>query len=285
MRLAEQVDRCAGMNRDRFEREYVDPSRPVILTDAISHWRAVGRWTPQFFKSKYGQLRVKVDDEVMVLGELVDRIEASTSDRPAPYLHNQLLAEWPPELLDDIRPMPDCTRPNWLESRLFPSREDLSFVEVYIGGRGARFPVLHYDGWHTHAFLMQLHGDKEYVAFAPDQGAFMYPREGLEVNKSKIDDVTDPDLVAFPLFGQAEGVRLQLHPGETLFIPAGWWHTARILSPSVTVSINAVNRANATAFRRDYCANLARRSRLRALAVEAALFLGQLTGLFEIPIF
>jgi hypothetical protein len=280
--LAEQIDRRAGLSRERFEREYLHPPRPVILTDAISHWRALGRWTPQFFKREYGHLRVKVDSETMLLGDLVDRIEASTNDSPAPYLRNQLLAEWPPELLAEVLPMPDCTRPNWLESRFFPSRDRLSSVEVYIGGRGARFPLLHYDAWHTQAFLMQLYGDKEYVAFAPDQSRFMYPRDGQEVNKSQINDAVNPDLEAFPLFGQAQGVRFQLHPAETLFVPAGWWHTARILSPSVTVSINEVDRTNATAFRRDYCASMARRLPLRALAVRAALFVGQITGLFDL---
>ena len=96
------------------------PPRPVILTDAISHWRAMGRWTPQFFKDEYGDLEVVVDGEAMALGELVDRVEKSTEDNPAPYLRNQALAEWPPELLAEVSPMPDCTKPNWLESRLFP---------------------------------------------------------------------------------------------------------------------------------------------------------------------
>lgn len=282
MWLAEEIDRRSGLSREGFEREYMRPPRPVIVTDAISHWRALGRWTPQFFKTEYGHLSVKVDDETMVLGDLIDRIEASTPDAPAPYLHNQLLADWPPELFAEVLPMPQCSQPNWLESRFFPSRDSLSFVEVYIGGRGARFPRIHYDGWHTHAFLMQLYGDKEYVAFAPDQGPFMYPLGGREINKSQVTNAVDPDLEKFPLFDRVQGMRFQLHPGETLFVPAGWWHTAYILSPSVTVSINVVNRANGTAFRRDYCENLARRSRLRALAVWAALAVGQATRLFEI---
>ena len=103
----------------------------------------------------------------MTLGDLIDRVEASTDDNPAPYLRNQALAEWPPELSADVFPMPECTQPNWLESRFFPSGESMSSVEVYIGGQGAQFPVLHYDGLHTHAFLMQLYGDKEYIVVQP----------------------------------------------------------------------------------------------------------------------
>ena len=183
MQLTDQVDRRAGLTREQFARDYLSPLRPVILTDAISHWRAMGRWTPQFFKEQYGQLQVTVDGETMALRDLIDRIEVSTSDNPAPYLHNQPLAEWPPELFDEVSPMPECTQPNWLESRFFPSRHRLSSVEAYIGGKGAQFPVLHYDNLHTHAFLMQLYGDKEYIVFSPEQTPFMYPRAGLEIDQ------------------------------------------------------------------------------------------------------
>jgi len=279
MKLTDQIDRRSGLSPPEFRREYLDPLRPVILTDAIAHWPALGRWSPEFFKREYGELIVTVDGETMRLGDLIDRIEASSSANPAPYLRNQALSEWPPELLSDVLPMPDCTRPNWFESRLFPSRRKMTSIEAYIGGEGAHFPVLHWDGLHTHAYLMQLYGDKEYIAFAPNQTRFMYPRGGGNV--SEIDDVLNPDLERFPLCDQAEGYRFQLHPGETLFVPSGWWHTARILSPSVTVSINGVNRPNGAAFRHDYQRELADRSAVAAWAVSAAVLVGGATRLFE----
>ena len=70
--------------------------------------------------------------------------------------------------------------------RSLPSRGDLSATEVYIGGSGASFPVLHYDNLHTHAFLMQLYGEKEYLAFRPDQAAFLYPRDRLRSMPSRL---------------------------------------------------------------------------------------------------
>ena len=274
MQLADQIDRRAGLSGEQFEREYLRPPRPVILTDAISHWRALGRWSPQFFKEEYGHLEVEVDGEAMALGDLIDRVEASTDDNPAPYLRNQVLAEWPPELFADVLRCRTAHGPTG--SRAACSRRGRScHPSRYTSGARARsFPVLHYDGLHTHAFLMQLYGEKEYIAFSPDQTAFMYPQDGDRGQQVRIDDVLHPDLAAFPLFDQAEGVRFRLHPGETLFVPAGWWHTARILSPSVTVSINCVNRANSPAFRHDYCASIARRSPVLGHAVRSVLVVG-----------
>src|SRR5205814_4104465 len=125
------------------------------------------------------------------------------------------------ELQTDIAPMPACTRPNWLEHPLISLRWPLTFVELYIGGAGARFPVLHYDGLHTHAFLMQLQGVKEYIAFAPEQSPLMYQKSAKNrPNISNVDNVEMPDLARFPRFAQATGVSFKLHPGEMLFVPS-----------------------------------------------------------------
>ena len=96
---------------------------------------------------------------------------------------------------------------------------------------------------------MQIEGVKEYVAFPPESE--VYPRD-LGSNVSQID-VENPDFDRHPLFARAAGFRFKLYPGETLFVPAGWWHTARILSPSITVSVNGVNAANWSSFFRDFC--------------------------------
>ena len=277
--IADDIDRLdwKALSPKAFRKRYLEAMKPVVVSGAMDHWGALNKWTPDFFRQNYGTRIVKVDEREWPLGELIDRIENSTAEKPAPYLRNELLARWPPELRADIQPMPPCTQPNWLESRAFPSRRPPTYVELYIGGRGAKFPVLHYDGMHTHAFLMQLYGEKEYLALAPDQARFVYPKAGEESNRSSIDDVEHPDPARFPLFAEASGIRFKLRPGETLFVPSGWWHTARILSTSITVSINGVNAPNWRAFVRDYCAYVASYSR-----IKAALLLPYLLGLGEV---
>ena len=254
----------SALGRDQFQREYALPLRPVVVTGGIDHWPAREKWTPDFFAQQHGSRVVVVDGQRWRLDDLIDQIRTSTPQRPAPYLRNQLLSKWAPELLADVLPMPECTRPNRLESRALLAGRDLTFVELSIGGAGASFPVLHYDNLHTHAFLMQLYGEKEYLALAPDQAEFLYPQEGIASNKSSVNDLEEPDLARFPLFDKAKGISFRLRPGETLFVPAGWWHTARILSTSITVSINGVGRANWPAFRKDLIVDMAESSAWRA---------------------
>ena len=58
-------------------------------------------------------------------------------------------------------------------------------------------------------------------------------------------------------------------------MPSGWWHTARILEPTITVSINTANATNWAAFRRDYLESIERHQpkwRTTAVAGYMTLF-------------
>ena len=257
--LLDHIDHHAWstIGRARYIREYVLPLNPVIITGGFDHWPARKKWTFDFFKNQYGGLPLEVDGKSLSMADLIDQVKASTLERPAPYLHNHLVNKLPAELHQDVQPMPECTSPNWLAHSMLKKWKDLTYIELYIGGTGAKFPMLHYDGLHTHAFLMQLQGVKEYIAFPPSQTPLMYAGHGgpYDENRSAIGNIESPDLTRFPLLTKASGVRFTLHPGETLFVPAGWWHTARILSPSITVSINGANAANWKDFSHDFCRN------------------------------
>jgi len=270
-RDSQPVDRQSGLTQRAFAAQYLRPQKPVIVTDAIDHWPAKRRWTPAFFREQYGSRRVTVDGVEYQLSQLLDLIERSSPSKPAPYLRNVVIEEWAPELVADIQPLPHHTQPNWFDSRFFPERPSMTSLELYIGGAGATFPTLHFDNLHTHAFLMQLFGTKEYVFYSPDQAPWLYPREGIEANKSSVDDLEHPDLARFPLFARAVAARCVLRAGEMLFVPAGWWHTARIVEPSITVSANTMNASNWKAFISDYDPRSTHRSRKHSALKSAYL--------------
>ncbi len=240
------------LKRSAEGRDYISARRPAVLAGAFEEWPARKTWSLQYLKERYGSFALAIDGQSVAMGEFIGRVLASTPEAPAPYLRNFSLANWPAELREGILPTPECTQPNWLASRWFPARQRMTDIELFIGGAGARFPVLHYDYWHAHAFLMQIEGVKEYLVFAPDQTPFLYEGPGGLKNKSLIDNIEAPDLARFPLCVEATGTRVELHPGEMLYIPAGWWHTVRILTPSITVSCDGANAANWALFKSDY---------------------------------
>ena len=259
------------LGAQRFESEYANGSKPVVIKGAFDHWPARKKWSIDFFRSEYGDREVQVDQKTWRMADLLGRIETSSAASPAPYLRNEMLERWPPALQADIAPIPLCAQRNWLESPAMRYIRRWRSLELYIGGAGAKFPVLHYDQFHLHAFLMQLQGEKEYLVYAPDQLEYMYRGEAGLDNKSKVDDPDLPDLQRFPKFAQAKGVRFKLYPGETLFVPCGWWHTAKILSTSITVSINGITQANWADFVEDISTDAGRSSALRGLVVRSRL--------------
>jgi len=249
------VERRAKLSAEEFSREHLMPRRPVVVTDALSHWKALGRWTPEFLREEFPDRLVNVDDVKRPLGPFIDEVLASTAENPAPYLRNEELSAVFPEIAEEIQPLPPYMKSNWLRREFRPPAKILQRIgspEIYIGGAGRSFPVIHFDWLHTHAFLMQLHGAKQYYVFGPDQTPFMYPVPD-DANRSQINNVEYPDVEKFPLFDQAKGYSFTLEPGELLFVPSGWWHTVRILSPSITISVNIANRSNWRQVREDFC--------------------------------
>jgi hypothetical protein len=60
------------------------------------------------------------------------------------------------------------------------------------------------------------------------------------------------------------------------------WHTARIVTTSITVSINGATSGNWLQYRQDYCASVAQRSRIRAALLAPYLdVLGVLLSIFD----
>jgi hypothetical protein len=242
------VERVSGMDYGTFVQKHLVPRRPVIFTDATREWKALKRWTPQFFKEQYGSKEVSIEmtGKRYIVGDVIDQIEKGDPANPAPYLHNLTIREFFPELLSDIQPSLIYTKNSWLEGwypteKIRARMRRLTPVEVYIGGVGGQFPILHYDVHFTHAFLSQIYGEKEYIFYAPDQTPYLYANGGM---KSAVNDILNPDMKRFPLFAKATPIKLNLHPGETLFIPGGWWHTARMTTASITVSYNIANGSN-----------------------------------------
>ena len=251
-----QVDRRTDLSAEQFRREYLNLNRPVVIEDALSGWPALEKWSPSFFASRYPDRKVVFRDQSSLpMRQFIDQVMSSTSAAPAPYWTNAPLAEHFPELMADINPGLKYFGPNWasrkfLHAGMSASLNRGAMMEIYIGGQGGAFPILHWDGLSTHAYLMQIYGVKKYWLWPPGETPFLYPGED-PVNLSPIPNVEAPDLEKFPLFGQARGGTLELHPGQMLFVPTRWWHTARMLTPSITLSINTMNTSNWANFAED----------------------------------
>src|SRR5215510_12130183 len=89
-----QIDKRENLTQQEFLHEYVFKGRPVVLKDATRSWKALGKWTPAFFRERYGNRMVPVFERkralttkgMVLLKEYVDEITSSTFEDRAKYL-------------------------------------------------------------------------------------------------------------------------------------------------------------------------------------------------------
>ena len=244
-----KLERVRGLSQKEFMERFVIPGKPAIIQDASSKWSALKKWEPAFWKQQYGSRTTVIDGKSYTLNEVVDLALKSNADHPAPYYRNIRLRDEYPELMADISPYPEVCGPNWFHSAAFyPIRNRVvgggGHYELFIGGEGRSFPFLHYDAPGAHTFIHQIIGYKKFILFAPEDGQYLYPAQGKSFSVSRIKDLDNLTNPEFPLYRNATRYEDQAGPGETLFMPSGWWHTAKMLSFSISLGIDATNESN-----------------------------------------
>ena len=239
------LERRGGLGVAAFIAEYRNPRRPVILTDATREWPIYGRGTPDYFRQRHGAHPLKVWGADMPLSDLLDLLAASSLEQPGPYPCKYEIAAEFRELLPEVSPRFAYSLPDRQGNRLVPQRlfSYVNNLEIFFGGPGGQFPYLHYDVFHLHAWITQLHGDKEFTIYAPGQERFLYVNPEIPW-QSSIKNHHKPDYERYPLLREAKSQKVVIHAGETLFLPCGWWHTARSLNLTISVAFDQLGPDN-----------------------------------------
>jgi hypothetical protein len=216
----------------------------------------------------------------MSFRQFIDGVAASTEEQPGPYMYRLFLHEDLPEALPDLIPQNPYTFPGRLASPLMLEywRRPDGYLKLLIGGAGGGFPVLHFDNENVHATVTEVYGVKDFVMFPPESGRFLYPDPEIP-NQSRIPDPLGVDLKEFPEFRQAKPLVARLWPGDMIFIPCKWWHTARVVTTSISIGTNIVERSNWSGFVRE---TARRREGVRyGLYIAFATVLGALLRVLE----
>ena len=109
-------------------------------------------------------------------------------------------------------------------------REDIRFPPIangfkrltlmFFGCKNSVTPM-HYDLDMDHVFHTVLHGKKRIVLFPNEESKNLYQHP---FNTRSYVNVDDPDFNKFPRLKDVTSYQEILYPGETLFIPSGYWH-------------------------------------------------------------
>lgn len=225
-----------------FKKEYYNPGVPVVIKNLAQDWPAQKKWNWEYFKMLVGDQKVplynnvKSDaytpintaDDYKTFGEYIDMI----SKGPAAwriFLFN--IFDHAPELIQDF---------SWPEHLM------KGFVKKYpmlfTGGQGS-ITHMHYDMDLSHIFHTQFCGRKRVLMFHHSEQYKLYrkPFEVLSMaDFSNYYENGKPDYDKFPALKLAEGFDFILEPGDTLFMPAGYWHHMEYLESGFAMSLRAL---------------------------------------------
>jgi len=251
---APSPERRSGLSSADFVQNYSKPNKPVVITKSIEDWPAM-QWTPQLFAREWGDRVFLIDGEEYTMAGHIDNVLASSEDNPAPYLKNVNVKSEFSELLSYIQPGLVYSTPNRLETKLVPQRiikrGEGRYTQLFIGGSGRSFPRLHWDAPSFHTWSALLYGKKEWILFAPEDSENLYVSEGAR-DVSQVQNVYDVDLEKFPKFSSTKPYKVIQEPGEVVFVPAGWWHTAKNLEPSITIAWDQLCKTSWSGFTEDF---------------------------------
>jgi hypothetical protein len=106
--------------------------------------------------------------------------------------------------------------------------------QIYVTTKGL-LTKAHYD--EESAFLTQMAGEKHVMMFSPADYDNLYPVHEGDVSghdRRCLADLRSPDFQRFPRLRRARAHEVVLRAGDTLFLPANWWHEMTALRASVT---------------------------------------------------
>ncbi len=212
----------------------IQRQQPAVIEDFAASWPALRRWAPEDLAERAGDRPVRVYDasfgepgrnymrnvDTMPFGRFLQQVLEQGRDLRM-FLYN--ISRQVPELLDDIE---------------FPQvglRFSRRFVFTFFGCRGSTTP-LHYDIDMGQVFHTVIQGRRRVRLFAPDQSRALY-RHPFTV-RSYVD-LDDPDLASWPALARVRGHEVVLEPGQTLYMPPGWWHEFHYLDAGIGVSLRA----------------------------------------------
>jgi len=265
------VEKKYGMTYKEFAKDHLFASKPVVIGDACKDWKAKDKFTPDFFKSEYGSRKVKVQGKHYKLEDFIDLMENATIENPAPYPCKLQIDRDYPELLPDISPRFKFSMPDWCHNILVkPFLLSAETYEIFFGSPGGQFPYVHYDYMGLHAFITQIYGVKEFTVIPPDQTPYVYP---VKYNTwvSEVPDIKNVDLEKYPLCANITPITFTIGPGETLFIPNGWWHTAHSLTATISVAQDSLNASNWNRFKAEVTTKIYGKSAILARMANAYL--------------
>lgn len=244
MDLSLHIDKVDRISPDEFREKYLKPQVPLVIKGMAANTAAGKKWSIRYFRETMGQHMVAVYDNRNARSAATAFTTPDMQMRFADYLdvisqpkHTDLriflfnMFRLNPALKDEF-PCPD----------IFSGTLD-QIGHMFFGGKDTAVRM-HYDIDMSNVLHTHFGGRKRVVLVAPEYSELLYR---LPFNTYSLVDVRKPDYKNYPALQLVKGYDFTLEPGDSLFMPSGYWHHMTYLEAGFSVSYRKM--ANSLAWR------------------------------------
>jgi len=231
-----------SVSPEQFATEIRDKAKPVVLRGAVNHWPAVSYKTAEELFSYLSSL-----DTQKLQPTYIGTQGVKGAFHYSQNLKGQNYQQIPETLTAALNrllrnPSPDGTYaqslpivdhiPGFIADHTFDIVPQGTQPRAWIGTQTT--VQTHFDANENIACVVL--GERDVTLFPPEQLAGLYPGPlevapgGVMVSLTSLDN---PDFKTHPRFEHTlkTAQRTRLTPGDALYIPYGWWHHIKALSP------------------------------------------------------
>ena len=241
------VDKVAAIDPEEFRVNYYDPMKPLIITGLAKQWPAYTKWNWDFFQEVVGQVEVGVynniksdaytpvnkADDYMKFGDYLNMVKNGPVGLRI-FLFN--IFQHAPQIVSDF---------TWPEDLLkgFVKR----YPMLFVGGAGS-ITHMHFDIDLSHILHTQFAGRKRVLLFPHEEQHRLYRKPYEVLSFANFENYADPqhsklDTQKFPAVEKARGYEVIMEHGDTLFMPAGYWHHMEYLDSGFAMSLRALQNS------------------------------------------
>lgn len=238
MQPLNNIDRISAPSIEVFEQQYLLKQKPVVFTDLFASDAINELRTIEAAKIHLGSMPLEVQEEftssVLKTAVLLDQREKKFwslqqyLEYVAAHPNTRLMSTeglTPPEMRKRFD-FPDYAQLN----------ADSSFSDVasllFLGNAG-NYAHLHFDGDYRQVLLHQVFGTKRVILIPANQAQKLNPIGNF--SNVFLEHFSEPDKIAFVHY--TNGYDFLLHPGETVFMPAGIWHYLEYRDTGMSFSV------------------------------------------------
>lgn len=247
-------EHCSDLSVERFIEEYEKPFVPVVIEGIPEdeRWGAVDNWALKKLRKTYKRVQLKCgeDDDGksirMKFKHFAKYMKQQTDDSPL-YIFDSAFDEKPETkpLLDDYQV------PRYFPEDLFAlvGEDRRPPYRWFLVGPKRSGTCVHLDPLGTSAWNTLLVGRKRWVLFPPDVPKHIVKGKN-HVRKGEDDEAVNYFMDILPRIKRANSpetlrcMELMQYPGDTIFVPGGWWHAVFNVEDTIAVTQNYCSSQN-----------------------------------------